>query len=225
MRKTIVPMIVLALGLSACRAGNTRGIYPVWLDITPTPNYEATTASWGAWCESCGGTLSVLEDALTAVAQETIEPCPNGCYCLWGADGFLGRLTCPDNFTATPEPAPATALPVVTLPEYLAFECGGRPPNGTLARVLKPMASRTCPDYRCHKQGHALIGSIRPIEWLAQDEETGEYWLGFTYLPLEEKPYNLLNWEKKDGDWQWVLEQQFVAGVPGFDFECVEKTQ
>lgn len=120
---------------------------------------------------------------------------------------------------ATPEPPAPVVLPTAT-PEYRVIECGPVPLNGTLIQMLKPMASRECHDARCHKDGHAVVGSVRPLEgaWA----EDGEWWLRFTYLPLEEKPYNLLDWEKKDGDWQWVLQRQYVLGTVGDDFQCVE---
>jgi hypothetical protein len=143
-------------------------------------------------------TIAVLEEALTEI--------PVG-------------VGVPVVVLATPEPPASVVLPTPT-PEYRVVECGPVPRNGTLIQMLKPMASRECHDARCHKDGHAVVGSVRPLEgaWA----EDGEWWLLFTYLPLEEKPYNLLDWEKKDGDWQWVLQRQYVLGTVGDDFQCVE---
>jgi hypothetical protein len=56
------------------------------------------------------------------------------------------------------------------------------------------------------------------------DEESGEAILRFTYLPIEGQDYNLLEWKKKDGEWQWVLLYQFIRGDEGVEFECVEAT-
>lgn len=143
-------------------------------------------------------TIAVLEDALTEI--------PVG-------------VGVPVVVFVTPEPPAPVVLPTAT-PEYRVVECGPVPLNGTLIEMLKPMASLECHDTRCHKDGHAVVGSVRPLEgaWA----EDGEWWLRFTYLPLEEKPYNLLDWEKKDGDWQWVLQRQYVLGTAGDDFQCVE---
>ena len=129
---------------------------------------------------------------------------------------------------ATEEPAPPvpTSTPTASAasaPEYTVIQCMYRPPNGTLVRFLKPMASRECHDTRCAKQGHVVVGSIRPVD--AAYPEAEGMWLRFSYLPLEEKPYNLLTWEKKDGEWQWVLARQYIIGDEGSDFECVQEVQ
>jgi hypothetical protein len=123
---------------------------------------------------------------------------------------------------ATPEP-PAPVVEPTATPEYRVVACGQRPPNGTLIQMLSPMTSRACAQHRCHNQGQVVPGSVRPLESLEADADNyGNYWLRFTYLPIQGKDYNLLVWEKKDGDWQWSLEWQFVSGREGEDFQCVE---
>jgi hypothetical protein len=117
-------------------------------------------------------------------------------------------------FTPTPTPTPTT-IPVA---------CGVRPPNGTLIRIMTPTTSRACPDSRCENQGQVVVGSVRPLEWMDFDEDTGEAILRFTYLPIEGQDYNLLEYKKKDGEWQWVLLYQFIRGEEGVEFECVEAT-
>lgn len=197
MKTKIGVLLVLAVLLGACN-GNSA---------TPAPAVEGIDLP---------ATIAVIEAELTAVTG--IEACPKGCYCLWGADGFLGSVTCPANFTATPAPV---VEPTPT-PEYRVVECGIRPPNGTLIAMLKPMTSRACSDRRCKNQGQVVPGSVRPLESFEVDEASAESWLQFTYLPIQGQNYNLLEWEKYEGDWQWRLVWQFVRGTEGEDFQCVE---
>jgi len=166
---------------------------------SPTPDYEATIA----WL----GGRATTEVSAFATAEVLLMECESQ---------STPGLTL-NQFLAT-QPAPTVAVP-----DYTVIQCALRPPDGTLIRFLAPMASRECHDSRCEKQGHVIVGSVRPVEGVYFEGDGT--WLRFSYLPLEEKPYNLLTWEKKDGDWQWVLARQYVAGTEGVDFECVEGVQ